>query len=735
MNKKLKYLLVLLICLFIFPLSTKAVSITNKALWSNLGYSNTTYSTKGYGKTRETKYLGRWYLAGNTSSSGSVFCVEPGADFKSNSTVSGYETTDEVPTHGGWASGIRSSAADLAKVMSCWSNNNASTVATQAIIWELISDERDNINATEILGGTYEPKLSDGSVYGKQEGITTLYETFVNKSNVFNEYKNVLKCAARFNIYPSFAYLADGTAKNNAKILSNYNDNTQTFSQTFKQSSSLASDLLKYYKVSSDDSDVDVSLSSTGITVTTKKELATKSDAVKITLTYAYKDSSKKQQLNDFGPLTYYVNKSNSAKQSLIIGSTTKVSYIYVYTGKKPTYQLRVQKKDEDGNPIAGVKFNVYSNSSLTDKIGTTESSDKNGWATLKGIKKVGKYYVQEAATPDGYITNKEVMTVDVSGSDREGSNNYGEASGAFVNKYMHLSLSKKTIDSEGNVININDYTAQSCTGDYIGPVFTLSKDGKDIYVTQTSAGNYKLSSSSASGATNELRTCNGKFDIEQIESGTYELTEIEAPDGYTLPENPTQTITVTKGEDATAAVMYNGVTGVIFNKIDENGILIDGGKFALQQRVNGVYRDMLLKQDEGVYYSYVEGLTEEDEGATYILDTTNGTINVRNLPPGEYRFVEKQAPDGYDIIKDKDSNATFTISDKGIFGDDGEPVTDYYQVRLVNQKTRVAGSYDQAELIVTIITGRKVANYTLIIAGLAVLLTVLIILRKKFKK
>ena len=299
----------------------------------------------------------------------------------------------------------------------------------------------------------------------------------------------------------------------------------------------------------------------------------------------------------------------------------------------------------------------------------------------------------------------------------------------------MHLSLSKKTIDSEGNVININDYTAQSCTGDYIGPVFTLSKDGKDIYVTQTSAGNYKLSSSSASGATNELRTCNGKFDIEQIESGTYELTEIEAPDGYTLPENPTQTITVTKGEDATAAVMYNGVTGVIFNKIDENGILIDGGKFALQQRVNGVYRDMLLKQDEGVYYSYVEGLTEEDEGATYILDTTNGTINVRNLPPGEYRFVEKQAPDGYDIIKDKDSNATFTISDKGIFGDDGEPVTDYYQVRLVNQKTRVAGSYDQAELIVTIITGRKVANYTLIIAGLAVLLTVLIILRKKFKK
>ena len=141
----------------------------------------------------------------------------------------------------------------------------------------------------------------------------------------------------------------------------------------------------------------------------------------------------------------------------------------------------------------------------------------------------------------------------------------------------------------------------------------------------------------------------------------------------------------------------------------------------------------MLLKHDKGAIYVYEEDLKEED--GTYLLETSNGTINVKNLPPGEYRFVEKEAPEGYDAIQDKDSNATFTISDKGIFGSDGKPATDYYQVKLVNQQTRVEGSYDSAELIVTIITGRKVANYTLIIAGLAVILTVLIILRKKFKK
>ena len=153
-------------------------------------------------------------------------------------------------------------------------------------------------------------------------------------------------------------------------------------------------------------------------------------------------------------------------------------------------------------------------------------------------------------------------------------------------------------------------------------------------------------------------------------------------------------------------------------NLINENIILPIKVNFAIQKNFN-----ILLE------------LSEEIENSTYVLETKDGVINVKNLPPGEYRFVEKQAPEGYDIIKDKDSNAVFTISDKGIFGKDGKPVTDYYQVKLVNQKTKVEGSYDSAELIVTIITGRKVANYTLIIAGLAVLLTVLIIIRKKSKK
>lgn len=731
MNSKIRnILLLLLISVFAFPLSTKAITIKNDAIWASLGYGNVEYYTNNVGE-REARHLAKWHVDGSNAAADQMFCVEPGESFKTGSKVPGYETSSSAPS-GKWHSGITSSAEDLEKVMSCWDHNNANTVATQGIIWELISGERDEINENEILKNNFRPYMSNGNVYNPPGDTNTLYELIRERNAVYNEYKKVLRCAARFNVTPSFANASDSTAKEKALILNSYDDDTQTFSRTFRHTG-LDTYLLKYYKVSASSGvNADINSDGSGLIVSTNKEFVNKSDAVKITLTYAYKDNGKGNDLNNYGPLTFY---KKSGKQTLAMGSTTKTVYLYVYTGKRPTYQLRVQKKDEDGNVVSGVKFNVYSNSSLTDKIGTTTATGSDGWAYLKGIKKVGKYYIQEADTPDGYITNKEVVTVNVTGSNREGSNSYATASQTFVNKYMHLKLSKQTINSEGEVIDVKDYTGNNCTGDYIGPVFTLSKDGKDIYVKQNSAGDYIVSSESASGSTNEIRTCNGKFDIEKIESGTYEITEIEAPNGYTLPENPTQTVTVTKGQDATAMVMYNGVTGVVFNKISENGELIDGGKYALQQRVNGVYRDMLLKKEEGVSYSYVEDLTEEDDGATYILETTNGTINVKNLPPGEYRFVEKQAPEGYDIIKDKDSNATFTISDKGIFGEDGQPVTDYYQVRLVNQKTRVSGSYDQAELIVTIITGRKVINYALIVGGLVVILILLIVLRKKFKK
>ena len=664
-----------------------------------------------------------------------VFCAEP---TKLHGT-SGYDITNSYDTainklDSQWKAGF-TNQEDLKKVLSCWSDNNNSLVATQSILWEIIAEERSSIDANKILNGDYTPYMSDGKTFkaktGKNPISGILCPGGVNNdtSSLCKAYQATLRCAARFNVAPSFSKSSQSSAKSNALKLTNYDDETQTFSRTFKHTG-LDSKLLKYYNIPQV-SGLTITKTDNSITISTKSEIQ-ESSSKKVILNYAKKDNG--DNLND--DPTYFYYKSDH--QTIMQGSTTQVAYMYIYTGEKPTYQLKVKKTDEYNNPMSGVKFDIYSDASLEKKIGTTTATDEDGWAYLKGIKTIGKYYIKEAETPDGYKTNSKVVDVTITGENRVGTNSYATASQVFVNSFMHLSLDKKTIDENGNVIDIVDYSESNCTGTYSGPTFMLKKDNKDICVISIDGqpGKYRLAEScTASGATKEIKTCTGKFDIEGIKSGCYTITETNAPTGMTLPSNPTQSVCVEKGQSATATVMYNGVSGVVFNKVTENGELLDGGKYALQKRVNGIYKDILLQHKSGAIYSHVEDLKEEDENATYILETNNGTINVQNLAPGEYRFVEKQAPDGYDMIKEKDSNATFTISDKGIFGKDGNPVLDFYQVKLVNQKSRVKGSYDSAELIVTIITGRKVANYTLIIVGLAVLLTLFIILRNKFKK
>lgn len=765
-NKILLSLLLIIICFSFIPNYVSATTINRtKKIWtgkSHLNYASVDYNTKGVSYKRHTSDLVIWKTSGGVN----VFCVEPTVRFDKDS-IGGYEEidTDEdfktltTPSHK-WD--VYGDISNLKKVFSCWDDNDASLMATQAIVWELVTEERSSIDKSKILNDDYKPYESDGSFYGAGSNITSLYELISTRDKIYNAYKSVLRCAARFDETPSFSYTSASDAakdSNKKKIDGTFTPATEntaaTWSKTFNHSTSnkQGKDILKYYEVSSDSSDVKVKIINDGksISVTTSKEIL-KEDAVKITLKYKYKDDGK-TTLNT-NKNSYFIkedsaNNTHPWYQTLGKGSTTKESYIYVYTGPKPTYQLRVKKIDKTtGKAMSGVQFDVYDKSG--NKIGTTTKSGSDGYAYYKetganAITKTSEYTIKEVGVVDGYLKNTQSVKINVSDSHRTGSNNYAESSTVFENTQNELVLTKQTIDENGKVITLSgDYcTISVCAnegGRENGPTFTMKKDGKYVCVTEASTGNYtyhSLSNNCPAGTTNKIRTCGGKFSVKKIPTGNYTVTETETACGYTLPsaDNLSKVITVKSGVNPEPIQFINGVTGVIFRKISEDGYPLDGGTYALQRKVNGIYKDILLKKEAGVVYSYVEDLDIDTTGATYELETDNGILQVKYLPIGEYRFVEKQAPSGYDIIKDKDSKAIFTISDKGIFGADGKPRLDYYEVTLVNQKTKVEGSYDTAELIVTIITGRKVVNYVLLIGGLSVLLIAIILLRKKLKK
>lgn len=741
-------LMIMLIALMLTP--NKILAATIKADSICTGCSEEYYNILNYkinGRyaymylNKSDSYRMHGYKDGDTR----LFCVDPtrkhGTSYTADKIYNG--TFKTRMDSSGWYSRMVSHLADIQKILSCRTAGPDGSAAAQALIWELVSNERNGLPS-------YVNKILKNKDYktNKIDGFIPIYSRL--DSDVKKYYHSTLRCAARYNIIPSFASSSQAYAK--PIKLTNYSNGS--YSYTFKDSNGVDNNLLKYYIVtSSDDSSVKVSKTNSSITVTSSREIK-ENAPVLITLKYAKKDDG--DYLKDDDMRYYYASKevNNKYPQALIAGSRAgTVSYLKVYTPTKtveptptptptpttyntvsvPNYHLRVKKVDEEGNAIEGVTFKIYSNSSLTQEVATIKTN-ADGWATYEDIRTIGKYYVKEVSAPDGYVTSDEVKPIDVTSSNRFDLS-YAEASSAFVNKYSHLKLSKRTIDENGNQINITDYSEASCKGTYKGPVFIIKKENKPMYFKEKSPGKYKIVSSKESGATEEVKTCNGDFDIVAITSGCYDVTEKEAPEGYTLPENATQRVCVVKGQESTVTVMYNGVTGVVFNKINENGILISGGKFALQKKINGVYKDLQMKHESGAIYSYIDQEDKNANSNSYIMETNNGVINIKNLPQGEYRFVEKEAPDGYDLIKDKDSKATFTISDKGITEKKGENSDNFYQVKLVNKQTKVEGSSDSAELIVTIITGRKVINYVLLIGGLAVLLIVLIIIRKKFKK
>lgn len=739
--------------LFVFclaPSTVFAAKITNTTLWSsygnnsgNLGYAQVYYYTKGLNHQRESKYIPSFY---DNDNSKYVFCIEPGATFKSNTSISGYSIGSSKPKlPNGWS--IKED--ELKKVLSCWNSeyaegNNASVVAEQILVWELVTGERYNINATKILGGDYAPYQSNGTRYlASDSSKKTLYDLVSARSTVYNAYKAILRCAARFNITPPSWATSTTTKGANKQELTSYNDNTQVFSRTFAHGSKLEPNLFKYYtfQINGKNADckkgatvdnVTCSCDNTKCTFSTNKEISS-SNPVKITFNYTYKDnvSFRLNSFSDKYNTTNYYTKSGY--QSLMTGSASKSFYLNIYTDKKPKYQLKVTKKDTAGNPVSGIKFNVYSDSKATKKIGETTATDAKGVATYKEIPKIGTYYLKEANNKDGFITNNKIVTVKVDASHKVGTNSYSLAT--FTNDYMHLVMNKRTKDANGKIVTLkgDSCSVKTCPNENNrenGPIFEITKAGKKVCVSEKTSGNYKLvsiASTCPDGSDNKIKTCNGKFDIEGITSGTYTVTEIATVCGMTLPSNPTKTVTVKANTKTTTITMDNGISGVVFNKLSENGDLLDGGKYALQKKENGVYKDILLKKVSDGVYNYADNLVDGKDGATYILETSEGSINVNGLPVGEYRFVEKQAPEGYAAIKDKDSTAIFTISDKA--------KEDYYQVNLINQKIKTEGSYDTAELIITIITGRKVLNYVLIFGGLIVLLVALIIIRKKLKK
>lgn len=176
-----------------------------------------------------------------------------------------------------------------------------------------------------------------------------------------------------------------------------------------------------------------------------------------------------------------------------------------------------------------------------------------------------------------------------------------------------------------------------------------------------------------------DMDTRAGYFKVVDLEDGTYTLTEMVAPNGYSIAGPYTVTITTTNG--VTSVSITNGNSGLIndnkipnirntgtisWNKISSdstNTKKLGGSEWKLTKTANfdwdtdgkAVYTDIVNDHQSPITITDCElgagnACSASEVQPIYDVDPVEGQFKLKGLEWGTYTLVESKAPDGYDV-------------------------------------------------------------------------------------
>ena len=307
-----------------------------------------------------------------------------------------------------------------------------------------------------------------------------------------------------------------------------------------------------------------------------------------------------------------------------------------------------IGKQKEDGTPLNGAVFKLYSDKDCTVEIATatTGVTGEDGVARFTELTFGKEYYLKEYSAPAGYKLNESVVTIKIGTT--PGAKEDVDGTGAYV--YTYNTSLTDDYDNKDITIDKRDLTDDSKVAgaelaiyksDELG---NFSESDRVAAFETTATGSWKLSVGvTGSGA-------------DLVYDQYYVLKEVSAPFGY---------------ETAAAVVFKVGTDGKV--QII-SGNTTQAGKKNVQTAAGDtglvLYDDISLgslevtKKDAGTQAvitggTAVFGLYVKN-GSAYVPYTVNGTAvtastvkgvaSFTDLPYGTYYVREESAPDGYDL-------------------------------------------------------------------------------------
>ena len=291
------------------------------------------------------------------------------------------------------------------------------------------------------------------------------------------------------------------------------------------------------------------------------------------------------------------------------------------------TGDIRLKKVDEtdDTIPASGATYLLRGTSDYGTTYETTKVSDRKGEFSFTEIEK-GTYELLETACTNDWMLNTTVYTVKIDGNGTvtmEGQSQ--DANGQFLVKdapRIHGDLHFKKIDSiTENPINDVEFLLTG-TSDYGNDVFQqAASEGKE-------AEKYDA----------------GEVTFNNLELGTYKLSETKTKDGYIL----SRTEWTVQVNESGMVILRNPDGSEVKRDTDSTYMITNEPLHSIRFIKTSTYgKNITLTGAEFSLTGISDYGTNTDKTG---VSGNDGIVTIDGLEPGTYQLKETKAPENYEL-------------------------------------------------------------------------------------